>query len=558
MYHIVEESREVWSYFKKVVYNVFFISLVVNAMVLISSFYSYYVLNTVFTTKDINMLILPTIGVVIIYLLIYALNNSRVAALESLAKYFQYGLCDKFLAVGVVNNFKIKNTLPAKKLLQDVKIISEFLCSKSKVLFIFDAPFAVLFVFILGYVSYVNSLFYFLFFFLCLLFVVLRYYNLVPNKDRTLNLSKNFLLDIDRYLYDYNLIKISSLYKTIANKIINTDYQRYKKHIINDSVLSIDLLWKILLHLTQVAIFLNSILLLVNGKINFPAFIISSIVSQRGLSLCYNFVTTFDIFFESKNAVWRMFDSINQVGTLCCNKALLPVDDNNLSIKFIGVSCFLKNNVNIALNNINFALHYANSYLSCDYRNFAKLKALVDIISENESVTSGYVLQFDSSNSQLISNIIFYDCQLSYFDLYDHFTIKDYISLYCDLVNENDMILLCNLFDIDKIISSLNEGYNALMIKIPINIKMRLRFIALLMLRPKNIIFYDVSGICSLYFSDSVLQRLLFYCKANNMMFLMFTKNKMASQSPFDYLLNFDEENFLHVIKNVHYGEGKN
>ncbi|MEN9782118.1 MAG: hypothetical protein RL208_268 [Pseudomonadota bacterium] len=559
MYHIIDESREVLSYFKRVVYNVFFISLVVNTMVLTSSFYSYYVLNTAFATKDVNMLVLPTIGVVIIYLLIYALNNSRVAALESLSKYFQYGLCDKFLAVGVINNFKLKNTLPAKKLLQDVKIVSEFLCSRSKILFIFDAPFAALFVFILGYVSYINSLFYSLFFFACLAFATLRYYNFLPNKDRNFNLSKNFLLDIDRYLYDYNLIKIAALYKTIANKIINLDYQRYKKHLAQNNLASFEALWRVLLNCTQVAIFLNSMLLIINGEINFPAFIISSIVSQRGLSLCFNFVTTFDVFLEAKNSINRIFKSIDQIGATCYDKqSLLAADDDNLSIKFISASLATKEGIASGLNNLNCSLHYGKSYLSCDYSNFFRLKLLLDVISENESLTSGYVLRFENSNNKLFSNIIFYDCQMSYFDTYDHYTIRDYLGLYADSVKENEMILLCNLFEIDKIVSSLSDGYNSLMFKLPINVKMRLRFAALFALKPKNIIFYDAVGLYMLYFSNSVLQKLFSYCNANNIMFLMFTKSKLAVKNDFDYLINFDDEGFLHIIKNIQYGESKN
>lgn len=443
------------SYLLKIVKNIFLLTGVVNLFTFLISLYSYYVLNQMFKMRDIEVVILPTIGILAIYIFHYSVAAKRDIIVFSASKLIDYVMRDYIVYICVLSNSSSSSNVPGRRFLQDLNTVKSFISSKSFAT-ILEIPWSIFFIIGISFISFkisVVCLIGLFFLFLIVLYQYLSSYNegkIV--KSNILQITQSF----ERFLGNYDIIRGMFLYENVIKFFSNRDIagdDSMKKRYSKDSVSSY--VFKLGKSVIQIIVLISSASLYMNHEITLAGFIVISGLVAKAFSVFDNVGVAINSFIKFYFAYKKLSISTSEVDSFIEyeKKEIANNIEQIGSISLVNVSyLYVKNNI-YGVKNINLNID-KSSIVCIAGDNSSGKTTLLKVMSGILRPSSGLV-EFGVASKKYFG---YFAQDSKLFPV----SIRDNISgLSSEDVSEQ-VIKIAKIFNIHNDIMRLRDGYDTL------------------------------------------------------------------------------------------------
>ena len=438
---------DIKKYTRKTIFASFFVNCIINIVFLFASCYAYFILNTLIKTKNIYSIIAPTILILILYGFTYTIVIKRDNLILNIGRFFDYIFFRHIIKTGIIINARTNNTEPAKKLIGDVIKIKTFLLNKC-IIGLFDIPWIFISILIIGYFSLINAIVC-LFCIVCCSFLILK-----ANKYTTII---NTIKSNENYDFIHQLFKNSQFvqcnfdYENVIKKTAVENTLNYK-HITkyNKRIAILQSILKFIVSVSQIAIFLISVFLMIINDFTFGEFILTIILTNRTLNVVGSTLQSIIHFSDTIKAYSRINDAIEK--TYNINTKNTQKVCNELKISMHNVSYLDFTTQKEIFDNLNGEFVGGEIYVVND-NNKAKIQTFLKLISGLFLPTKGTIYNCNIDNGY--DFISYYQQEPTIINS----TILDFISGFeeqIDLVKINNIIKTLNIEEIKTMKYSLN------------------------------------------------------------------------------------------------------
>lgn len=432
---------DIKKYTHKTIFASFFVNCVVNIVFLLASCYTYFVINTISTTRDIYKIITPTIITLILCAFAYTLIIKRDNLILSTSRFLDYLLFRHLIKIGIIINANTNSNKTAKKIINDYKNIKTFITNKS-IIGIFDLPWIVLSIVVISYFSYINALMVLLcVFFCCIISVIENKYKKLQNIAKS-NENYDF---IQQLFDDSKFVKCNFNYDNIIKKIAIENNKNYKE--INKYAQKIAFLQsfiRFLISLIQIAVFLSCVVLIMLEKFNFGEFVLTIILANRTLNMITTTLSSIANFSNIRKSYARINDAIDKTYNILQKQK--PQLCNKLAIELKDVSYIDYTTQKNIFDNLNGIFVGGEIYVIQD-KNIEKKQTFLQLISSIYLPSTGNINNFNLDNGY--DFISYYQQEPISLDA----KIVDFISGFeeqLDLVKIDNIITALKIDEIDK------------------------------------------------------------------------------------------------------------
>ena len=266
---------------KKILVFLFFITGIINALILVISFYSYFILGIVTKTHNLNLISTPTFGAIIIYIIIYSMVSKKRGILININKIIDQINIKYLIKAEITSNAQVSSIIPGRKIIQDIQIIKNFITSSNGLLLLFEIPWSLFFLLLIWYINKLNGIICACVVIILTIISIIQYKNYI-NRHRA---ARSWYLQFNNFLEqvsdNYSLIKGMNLYKKIQNFIHDKRIFSNELNLFEENN-HLTYFTKFIKSLTQISIFIININLYLQHQLTIGGLIVISIIIVSG------------------------------------------------------------------------------------------------------------------------------------------------------------------------------------------------------------------------------------------------------------------------------------
>lgn len=330
MQHI-SKFEEIRAIVRRSITASFFLTSIINLMFLCASGYTYFIFNSLAKNVSWKAIIVPTVAVILLCIFTQILQIKRNKIVSNLARFLDSITFNNFIKLGIILNRRQNSVQPSQKLMQDVMMIKNFILKKG-LISIFEIPWCIVAVAIIGYLSRINLIICIACFMVLTSILLLQKHSL---RDDILDISNNDTKNDD------NLSEIFKNYQYISSNVDVENVVAYYAEINEENFTKNETtrrkfeMWqstsKIAISVFQTAIFLCSVFMLIHKKFSFGEFILTTILAGKTLAMIEGCLHSISPFKNVKKAFSRIADALQKVATTTSN-AFIPSDKTMISL----------------------------------------------------------------------------------------------------------------------------------------------------------------------------------------------------------------------------------
>ncbi|MBR1429578.1 MAG: hypothetical protein IJ590_04990 [Rickettsiales bacterium] len=327
----ISKFEEIRTIVRRSITASFLLTSIINLMFLGASGYTYFIFNSLAKNVNWQVIIVPTVEVVLLFVFGQILQIKRNTIVFNIARFLDSITFNNFIKLGIILNRRQNSVQPSQKLMQDVLMIKNFILQKG-LIGIFEIPWCIIAIAIIGYLSRINLI-------ICTTCLVVLAAILLLQKhslrDDILDISHNDTKNDD------NLSEIFKNYQYISSNVDIENLVAYYAEINeqyftkNEATRRKFEIWqsasKIVVSVSQTAIFLCSVFMLIYHHFSFGEFILTNILAGKTLTMMERCVYSILPFKNVKMALSRIADALQKVATTTSN-AFIPSDTTVISL----------------------------------------------------------------------------------------------------------------------------------------------------------------------------------------------------------------------------------
>ena len=467
---------------KKILVFLFFITGIINALILVISFYSYFILGIVTKTHNLNLISTPTFGAIIIYIIIYSMVSKKRGILININKIIDQINIKYLIKAEITSNAQVSSIIPGRKIIQDIQIIKNFITSSNGLLLLFEIPWSLFFLLLIWYINKLNGIICACVVIILTIISIIQYKNYI-NRHRA---ARSWYLQFNNFLEqvsdNYSLIKGMNLYKKIQNFIHDKRIFSNELNLFEENN-HLTYFTKFIKSLTQISIFIININLYLQHQLTIGGLIVISIIIGKVLYPFDNILYAILSYRNVTNAYHKLYSSVINV----LNNEILRMnkyENNNnffktsdMILSVINLSFMYNKQNNLALNNVSFECNKNNIISIIGTNNSGKSTLLKLIANIIEQSYSGQIV-FNLTNLEM-NSIGYLSENIKFLPV----SIKDIISNFNNKSELNEIINIAKILDVHNAIISLPNGYNTIIIDdnyLSASLRMKIALAALL------------------------------------------------------------------------------